>query len=310
MNRMRIMGGCLLGLVFLAAPVLAQNAAMQGRVVDTEGNPIPDAKVEIEFLGERTWNFENKTNKNGEYTQAGLYPGRYRIVVTKEGYEITGMEHPVIMGNPNLMPDIVVQKRQTEDEALQIVEVDLRKKFTDAVELTKAGQLDEAEALFKELEEPMSDVPELYQNLGYLYVQKKEWAKAETNYLKALELRPGDSAVTSALAKVYEETGQTQKALDLVSKAAEENPEDAIASYNRGVYLLNEGRSPEAIAAFEAALAADPSLVEAHFHIGSMLISQGKVPEAIEHLEAYLAANPENPQNVEMAKGLIQALKQ
>jgi tetratricopeptide (TPR) repeat protein len=310
MNRLHIVGGLLLGLAFIAAPALAQSGFIQGRVVDEEGNPVADAKLAIEYLGERTWNFENKTNKKGEYTQGGLYPGRYRIVVSKEGYETTGMEHPVILGNPNLLPDIGVEKQQTQEEGLQIVEVDLREKFTEAVELTKAGRLDEAEAKFNELREPMSDVPELYQNLGFLYVQKEDWAQAEENYLKSLELKPADPAVTSALAKVYEETGEKEKALDLVSKAAESNPEDAIANYNRGAYLLNAGRTPEAIGAFEAALAADPSLVEAHFHLASMLISQGKVPEAIEHLETYLAANPDNEQNVETAKGLIAALEQ
>jgi tetratricopeptide (TPR) repeat protein len=303
-------GALLLGLALFVTPVWAQTASARGRVVDTDGNPIADANVRIEFLGERTWNFDNKTNKDGEYIQAGLYPGRYRIVVSKKGYETTGIEHSVILGVPTEMPDIVVNKRATEEETLQIQQVDLRKKFTEAVELTKAGKYDEAEALFDELREPMADVPELYQNLGYLYAQKKDWAKSEENYLKALELKPGDPAITSGLSKVYEESGQTDKALALVSKAAEEHPEDAVANYNRGVYLLNQGKGPEAIEAFEAALKADPGLTEAHFHLGTLLVGQGKVDEALEQLEAYLASNPTNEENVATAKGLVAALKQ
>jgi len=313
MRGLRTTGGLLLvGLVFLAAPAWAQVGSARGKVLDTDGNPLVGANVHIKYLGERTWEFDVKTDKHGEYIQNGLFPGQYQIVVSKEGYETTGIQHSVILGMPTEMPAIVVQKRQTEEQALQIVQVDLRKKFTEAVELTKAGKYDEAEALFNELKEPMADVPELYQNLGYLYAQKKDWPKAEESYLKALELKPGDAAITTGLSKVYEESGQTDKALALVSKAAEANPEDAVANYNRGVYLLNAGQGPEAIEAFEAALKAapdDPKLVEAHFHLGTLYVGQGKVKEAIEELETYLASNPTNEQNVATAKGLLAALK-
>jgi tetratricopeptide (TPR) repeat protein len=308
MKRLCVSVGILLGLVLLATPTRAQTGWATGRVVDTEGNPLPGATVSIKFLGERNWSFEVKTNKKGEYIQSGLVPGPYRLTVSKEGYETTGIDSRVF-DEPTEMPDIVVQKSQPVKESPKAVQVDLREKFKSAVELTRAGKLDEAEAIFKELLEPMADVAELHQNLGYLYAQKKDWAKAEASYLKALELKPGDSAIISGLAGVYEESGQKDKALALVSKAAEENPKDAVANFNRGVYLLNAGQAPEAIKSFEAALAADPGLAEAHYHLATLLVGQGKVAEAVQHLETYLALNPTNEQNVATAKGLLQALK-
>jgi tetratricopeptide (TPR) repeat protein len=308
MKRLCAAVGMLLGFTLLATSTRAQTGWATGRVVDAEGNPLPDAKVSIKYLGERTWYFEVKTNKKGEYVKSGLFPGPYRLTISKEGYETTGIEYDVISGEPTEMPDIVVQKTQPV-EGPKVVQVDLREKFTRAVELTRAGQLDEAEGIFRELLEPMADVAELHQNLGYLYAQRKDWAKAEASYLNALELKPADSAIVSGLAEVYQDSGQKEKALALVSKAAAENPKDAVASYNRGVYLLNEGQAPEAIAAFETALAADPGLVEAHYHLATLLIGQGKVAEAVEHLETYLASNPTDEQNVATAKGLLQALK-
>ncbi len=139
MNRLRIVGGFVLGIALLAAQAQAQNGSARGRVVDAEGNPLAEALISIKFLGERTWNFESKTNKKGEYIRAGLYPGRYRFVVSKEGYETTGIEHRIILGNPVQMPDIVVEKRRTVKKVLEIAQVDLREKFSKAVELTQAG---------------------------------------------------------------------------------------------------------------------------------------------------------------------------
>lgn len=308
MKRLCVVVGILLGLALVATPTRAQTGWATGRVVDTEGNPVPAATVALKYLGERNWSFQTRTNKKGEYVQSGLYPGPWRLTVSKEGYESTGVESQ-ISSEPMEIPDIVLKEAKPVEEGPKVVQVDLRAKFANAVELTRTGKLDEAEAIFKELLEPMADVPELHQNLGYLYAQKKDWAKAEASYLKALELKPGDSAIISGLAEVYEESGQKDKALALVSKAAAENPKDAVASYNRGVYLLNAGEAPEAIKAFQDALAADPTLVEAQFRLGTLLIGQGKVAEAIEHLETYLASNPTDEQNVATAKGLLQALK-
>ncbi len=114
----------------------------------------------------------------------------------------------------------------------------------------------------------------------------------------------------NALAKLYSDTGQEEKAAALMAQAAADNPEDAETQLTQGIFLINQGQSAEAQASFEAALAADPSLAEAHYHLGTILVGQGDVPGCIEHLEAYLASNPQNEQYKATAEGLVQALKQ
>jgi tetratricopeptide (TPR) repeat protein len=113
----------------------------------------------------------------------------------------------------------------------------------------------------------------------------------------------------TALAMVYQKSGQAEKAAEMAGRAAAANPDDAVAQFNRGALLLNSGDSAGAAEAFEAALAADASLMEAHYYLGTILVGQGKIPEAIEHLETYVASNPEKEQYVATAKGLLEALK-
>ena len=302
-------GLLLLGLALVAAPATAQVGQVRGKVIDSAGKPVPDATVLIEYQGGVTRKFEVKTNKKGEYLQVGLSPGPYRLTASKEGYRPSFVEIRANLGATTDVPDIQIMTPQAAAEQPGSKEAELRAKFTEAVHLAHDGHLEEAEAAFKALQEAQPDIPEVYQNLGYIYTERKDWPAAEEAYKKALELRPGDPDLMTSLAHVYQAAGETDKAMALVNQAAGENPEDAGAQFNRGILLLNSGDAAGATKAFEAALAANPEMAEAHYHLATILVGQNKVQEAVEHLEKYLSMNPSNAQNVATAKGLLQALK-
>jgi tetratricopeptide (TPR) repeat protein len=309
MKRTFIAGGLLLSLAFLTAPAEAQTmtGAVNGRVVDSEGKPVPQATVLVEYQGEMISTYEVETNDKGRFTKMGLRPGTYLFTVSKEGYQSAHLERRVKLGDRTRLPDIAIRSRA---EIAKEQGAKLNKKFAKAVELAGSEQFDEAEVLFKELLEEAPTVPEIHLNLAYVYVQQKDWANAEASYLKTLELRPGDSHATTGLSGVYTETGRDDEAQELVNRAVQENPGNASAQFNLGVFLMNNDKPAEAIPAFEAALAADDTLAEAHFQLGTLLIGEGKVPEALQHLETYLSMNPTVEQNVETANKLVAALKQ
>jgi len=306
-----ILGGALLaGLAFLApSPASAQVGQVRGKVVGPEGEAIVGATVVIEFQGGVPRKFEVKSNKKGEYMQVGLQPGPYRLTATKEGYRGAIANVRVSLGDATEAPDLQLLTPQVAAQQPGSAEAELREKFAAAAEMTSAGQLDEAEAAYKALLQEFPDVPELHQNLGIVYSLKKDWPAAEACYLKALELRPGDTQVTTALASVYQESGRADQALQTMSDVAGASPEDADAQFNKGIFLLNAGKTEEAAAAFESALALEPAMAEAHYHLATILVGQSKVPEAIQHLEEYLAFDPQNAQYKATAQGLLQALK-
>ena len=109
--------------------------------------------------------------------------------------------------------------------------------------------------------------------------------------------------MATQLAKLYHETGQPEKAMEIMAKAAGANPADAKAQFNQGIFLLNANKNEEAIAAFEAAVKADPTMAEAYFRLGTTEVGQGKIPEAIANLEKYLSMNPTDAQNVRRPRG-------
>lgn len=300
----------LVGFGLLAPAAQAQTGTARGKVLDAQGQPVAEAKVVIEFQGGITRKFEVKTNKKGEFMQVGMQPGPYRFTVSKEGYQSSFIDSRVSLGDPTEVPEFRLNTAAQAAAAAGGAEAAaLRTSFQKAAELQGAGQLDEAEAAYKAILEKTPDVPEVYQNLGQLYLAKKDYPSAETSLQKGLELRPESTDMSTLLARVYQESGQPDKAMALIEKSAAGNPTDAKAQFNRGIFLLNANKNEEAIAAFEAAIKADPGTTEAYYRLGALMIGQGKIPEAVQLLEKYLSLNPTDAANKATAEGLLKALK-
>ncbi|HEY7514166.1 MAG TPA: tetratricopeptide repeat protein, partial [Vicinamibacteria bacterium] len=226
MKRALFAGGLVALIALLSSTTAqAQTGSSRGKVVDEKGQGIPEAKVTIEFQGGVTRKYETKTNKRGEFIQVGMPPGTYKFTATKEGLQGTFIETRVQLGDATQIPDMVLKPPAAGSGAAGGGAGDqIRTQFKAALDLTQAGKLDEAEATYKAILAIDPQIAEVYQNLGYVYTQKKDWPAAEGAYQKAMELKPGNADISSALARVYTESGQPEKATALVSKAAGDNP--------------------------------------------------------------------------------------
>ena len=128
----------LAGLAILAPPVEAQTAgAARGRVVDDLKEPVADAKVVLEYLGGMTRKYEVKTNKNGDYMQVGLSPGRYRFTASKEGYVDAGLEMKISIGLATDIPELEIISVERAVPAGNPDEAVIREKFSQGVELAR-----------------------------------------------------------------------------------------------------------------------------------------------------------------------------
>lgn len=308
MKRFLLTAGLLAALALVGAPASAQTGTARGKVVDDKGQPVADAAVLLEFQGGVTRKLDTKTNKKGEFTQVGVYPGVYRVTASKEGYQSAFVEQKIALGEATYLPDIKLTPKGGVGGGA-VTREELGAAFKKATELTAAGQWDAAEAAFKEMLAKTPSIPEVHYNLGYVASEKKDWAAAEAAYLKAIELRPNYGEAYVALAKVHQDQGNAAKATEVMAQAAAAAGDDAKVQFNLGVFFLNAGKSAEAAAAFQKAAELDPANPEPHFHLGTIAVGQNKIPEAIASLEKYLAMNPQNPQSVATAQGLLGYLK-
>ena len=62
------------------------SASLSGTIVDAKGGLVPDAQVSIVNMDTNV-TFEGKTNSAGVYNIPFLQPGRYRILVSKQGFK-------------------------------------------------------------------------------------------------------------------------------------------------------------------------------------------------------------------------------
>jgi tetratricopeptide (TPR) repeat protein len=308
----RLFSAASLGLVFLAAPAaLAQTGTARGKVMDEQGQPIADVKVEIDFQGGVTRHIETKTNKKGEYIQVGLPPGVYRFTASKEGFQSGYIEQKVNLGDATELPEMRLRTMEAarkaaaasgDAEAVQAA-------FKTAVDSLQQGKLDEAEKAFKELQSNHPSIPEIPFNLGIIAGKRKDWPTAEAAFKRAIELRPDYADAYSALAGVYQSMGQVDKANEVMQAAGEALGSDPSVLFSQAVLMLNQGKYAEAEQAFKKVEAADPSNIEVQYHLGTIALNQGKADECIARLEKYVAANPTNAQNLQTAQGLLAALK-
>jgi tetratricopeptide (TPR) repeat protein len=314
MKRVYVAAGLVASLLLPAPAGWAQSTgAVRGRVVDEKGQPLQDAVVSLDYQGGVTRKFDTKTNKKGEFTQVGLVPGGYRITANKDGYQGTYLDTRIGLGEPMQLPELKLTSKAAAQAAAggeaEKANAALRELFAKANQLSAEGKADEAIVAYQEVLAKNPQVAEAHYNIGYLHGQKKDWAAAEAEYKKALEVRPAYAEAMSALARVYQDSGQADKAAELLAKAAADNPSDAKVHFNLGVFYLNSGRAAESAASFNKAKEIDPANAEVYYYLGTLAVGQNNIPEAIASLEKYLSMNPTNTVNVTTAQGLLGYLK-
>ena len=89
-------------------------------------------------------------------------------------------------------------------------------------------RLPEAEKLVATALQIEADNPSYLDSLGWVYVQMRQWAKAEEALHKASERLPRDPAVLAHLATLYQRTGRWQKALGVFRRARALRPEPSL----------------------------------------------------------------------------------
>jgi tetratricopeptide (TPR) repeat protein len=131
-----------------------------------------------------------------------------------------------------------------------------------------------------------------HQIAGEILAAQGKNEEAEREYRKALEKRPGLTAVLLALGDLSRSDGQYEAALEWYGKAAVRDPNNYDAVYGAGASLWFLKRTAEAEKQFRRALEIEPSSVAAKLALGDSLLGLGKAELALQYLEPPAVANP------------------
>lgn len=216
--------------------------------------------------------------------------------------------------------------RKTEDLDVEAIRkaVFLAKR---AKALAQGGSYDEAIARYKDALEVWPYLTQVWAELGRLYLQTRDYNKAQIALEKAVENDPGSPEILNDLAVAGLYLGQTDKAIKLLDTVIEISPQFASAYFNIALCHLSksdrkgareyfdrflrlkpddpralrekayldaiEHRYPEALDALEKAIIELPDWALLYFDAGATAALMGRADDAIHFLERALPlSNP------------------
>jgi tetratricopeptide (TPR) repeat protein len=309
----RILKYSLIALTFVAFVTPSHagiQARLQGQIIDSQGKPIPHAKVTLKGVDVTTFEKVLKVDKKGFFKALIIdATNRYMLVIEADGYQSQQRPIKVPAGSTdNFFKYELVSIAQARAESERdVMEQPGYKQVREAKELYLTG---DKEGARDKLEEGLAEVPDFLPALGLL---------AELNY------EMGDSeAALEAAQRCLEEDDESVKCLAVAANAAsnlgdealkaeylaryeEINPDDPSVLYNEAAGYLNKLDDDSARPLLEKCVEVGPDFPPCHFEYGMLLLRTGDMEGAKGHLEKYLELAPEG-RDAETARETIKYL--
>jgi tetratricopeptide (TPR) repeat protein len=277
-----------------AVPLAAQDwkgsGRLEGRVVDADGKPVEGATVKLAHP-ERGGGPTIKTDKKGKWAYLGLVAGTWNVDVEAAGFAT--MKGRVSMPSEGArVPPIETKLEKTKPSGPPPEVLAAIQKAEDAY---KAGRHDEAIAEYDKLLALRPDLSTtIHQQLGFAYIQTKEYAKALEHLRKVMEADPANAQIRVIAAQAALEGGMLAEGKALLAGIDETTVKNPDVFFNMGVNFLNANQPEDAIAYFTKAIALDPAYVDGYFRRGFAYVQVGKLTEAKQDLHKVIELVPED----------------
>lgn len=167
------------------------------------------------------------------------------------------------------------------DDPKRLIELD--QWVTKAAQAQREGRPQDAVMLYQQVIAKRPDTEDAYRKLALVYWRTGRAADAIATLEAALRQGITQSEVRIKLAQYLAESGQPQRAIELLEQMTGDDPDAMIGLGNA---YLAAGRSREALATFNRLLTIDPNHALAHENIGVTHLRGGNIPAAEAALRA------------------------
>jgi hypothetical protein len=189
-----VIGGCVAGLLVVATPSSAQAVGRASGVVrDLDGEPIKGATVMAENDDSSPRTFTAVTDEKGRFGMLGLRRGVWKFTVQAPGYDTVSAPTSIqtLRANPPISFTLARTPESESPGAIGRTDLDaLQAKLDVAASFAKTGLYDEAIAAYEGVVGQVPALSSVHVQLGWLYEQKKDTAKAIAAYERAIEAEP------------------------------------------------------------------------------------------------------------------------
>ena len=169
---------------------------------------------------------------------------------------------------------------------------DLERLFLSAVAAQRAGDLKEAERLYKRILRARPEQFGTLNALGHLERQRGRLNEAYALFTRALKLNPRSSELLASRGNISLELGRAEEAIQDYDKALAVDAGAPVALMNRGSALAKLHRHEEALSSYDRAIASKPSFSPALFNRGNVLLDMKRPLDALASYDQALACQP------------------
>jgi tetratricopeptide (TPR) repeat protein len=290
-------------------PVFAQaTGTVKGVCTDVDGKPIAGATVEYRSQ-ETGRKYTLKTNGKGEFFSLGIAPGKYDVILSKDGKEVFHFNNvPVTLNEDTNILNFDLKKeqarsvqgqglspeqiKQQQEQQAKVAKENLNikslnEKLAASRQAMAAGNYDQAVQAMTEATQldPAKDL--IWFTLGDAHsgaakktaatdraAAKQQYAQAVEAYQKAIAIKPTADYYNN-MAQAMAGAGQLDEATKAYDQAAQLDPTRAAMFYfNKGAVQTNSGKVDDAIDSFKKVIAADPNKADAYYWLGVNMIGK------------------------------------
>lgn len=295
-------------LLLAAAPSPAQDwrgvGRIQGTVVDeASGQPITGASLKA-HCAERGGGTTIKTDKKGQWVLGGVVACNWAFDISAEGY-VTKQISIRLPGEGTRLQPIPIPLRKAETGPPP----ELREAAARADAAYKEGRFADARAEYEKLLALRPDLATtVHQQIGFSYVQEKQYEKAVAELEKVLASDPGNAQIRAIAAQAALEGKLVAKARELLATLDESQVQSADVFFNMGINFFNAGETGDAISYFSKAIAKDPGHVDAYYRRALSYLGKGQMAEAKADFQKVVELQAEG-EMATMSKKALESLK-
>ena len=166
-------------------------------------------------------------------------------------------------------------------------------KFQQAFSLHQQGKLTDARDLYMEILKDEPQNAEVWDLLGVLYYQVKEYLEAELCIKKAIEIKP-EIYYFENLAKLYLDKGDFELAIKYYESLSEEFPKNYEYQFNLAMAYKNHHDWERAKIAYKKAIELNPKSHEAYFNLAYLCFNENRPQDAVECYKKALEIKPDD----------------
>ncbi len=297
--RIAVITTVLAAMMASSAPAQSRgNARLSGKVVDEQGQPIPDVMVRAQMVGQ-TDLMSGKSDKKGEWKLNGLAEGQWQIEVAKEG--LAPYRDVVEIKNERPTPINVTLKKPVDPTA------EINAEIQRAAQLAQGGKVADARKIYEDLLVKYPTVYQLETFIARAYAVEGNPTKALEHVKIAIEKDPADVEAKLLQADLLMETGDKTGARAILETVDMSQVKDPFPFMNAAITMINDGKGEEAAASLTKLLVQFPNQNEIYYYRGRAYVQAKKYDEGKADLEKFVSLAP-NAKEAADAKKIIEQL--